>query len=189
MRARILVSLLVLNAAYSTLVSAQDRSLAYIDVTLGASYLLRNGPFNGEYYNRGAPTALLAFGTQPDSTRAFMTAFHVGLLNALGFSHGDVCRFTPLGGCYQQYPLGGLIAITVGGRALAAPWRFAELTAGPAYIGHHESSSSFGALVVARLGQGPGHYLAAGLSVLGVVTTVDGNLVVASGLGFSLRTW
>lgn len=178
----------VLGAA-SIPVRAQDRSRPYVEVTLGANALLGNGPLNGEYYYRGAPTVLLAFGTQPDSTRAFMTAFHVGLLNALGFSQGDVCRFTPLGDCYQQYPLGGIIAITAGGRPLTAPWRFLELTAGPAYIGHYGGSSSFGALAVARLGQGPGHYLAAGLSILGVVTTVDGNLVFAGGLGFSLRTW
>lgn len=188
MRARTLIPLLVLNAASSTLVSAQDRSLAYMDVTLGASFLLTNGPFNGKYYYRAGPTALLAFGTQPDSTRPFLAALHLGLLNAMG-AGSDVCRFTPLGGCYETFPLSGIVAVTVGGRALTAPWRFVELTAGPAYIDHDEEGSSFGALAVGRLGHAPGHYLAAGLSLLGVVTTVDGNLVFVGGLGFSLRTW
>jgi hypothetical protein len=188
MRARTLVSVLVLNATGSTLVSAQDRSLAYMDVTLGASSLNRSGPFDGEYHYRSAPLALLAFGAQPDSTRSFLAAVHVGLLNVIP-SGGDVCRFTPLGGCYQPYPLSGIVAVTVGGRPLTAPWRFVELTGGPAYIGHDEGGNSFGALAVARLGQAPGHFLAAGITLLGLVTTIDGNLVFAGGVGFSLRTW
>ena len=188
MRARALVVLIVLNAATSTLVGAQGRSRGYLDVTLGANALLRNGPFNGEYYYRAAPTLLLAIGTQPDSTRSFMAAFHVGLLDAIG-GGSDVCRFTPLGGCYEQYPLGGVVGVTVGGRPLNTPWRFVEFTAGPAYIGHYEGGSSFGLLAVSRLGHAPGHYLAAALSLLGVATTVDGHPVFAAGLGISLRTW
>lgn len=188
MRQRTLIAFLSLNAANSTFVGAQDGSRAYVDVTLGANFLLRNGPFDGEYYDRGAPTALLAFGTQPDSTRSFLAVFHLGLLDALG-AGSDVCRFTPLGGCYRQYPLAGIVALTAGGRLLTAPWRFLEITGGPAYLGHYEGGHSYGALAVGRIGHGPGHYLAAGLTFLGLVTTFDGHLLFATGLGFSLRTW
>lgn len=167
---------------------AQQRSRAYVDVTLGANFLLKTGPFDGEYYFRWAPTLLLGLGTQPDTSRSFVAAFHIGMLNAVP-SASDVCHYTPSGGCLQWYPFTGILAITAGGRPLTGPRRFLELTGGPAYIGGFERDGSFGAIFVGRAGRGPGHYLAAGLSLLGVVTTIDGHLVFTGGLGLSLRTW
>jgi hypothetical protein len=180
-------AVLVLNIACATLVSGQDRSRGYMEVTLGANFLLKDGPYDGVYYDRGAPTAILAFGTQPDTSRSFVGAILVGLLNAIP-SASDVCRFTPevpLGGCYQDHPLSGIVAVTAGGRPLTGPWRFLELTVGPAYIG----GSSAGAIAIARTGHAPGHYVSVGLSFLGVLTMIDGHPALTGGVGFSLRTW
>ena len=132
---------------------------------------------------------LLSLGGQPDTARALTAAFRLGLLSLP--SSSDVCRFTPLGGCYQDYPFGGIVAITVGGRPLASRWSFFEWQAGPAYVGRFEGAggSTFGALLVGRIGQGPGHYLAAGLTFHSLLTTVEGRFVPSAGIGFSLRTW
>ena len=188
MRLRALVALLLLNAGTGTVVGAQSRSNAYMDVSIGANALLGSPPYNGEYYdNEGSVFVLLAFGGQPNESRSFMGALHVGLLTMA--SGDDSCRLTPLGGCYRDFPLGGMIAITVGGRPLTSPWRVLELTAGPALVGQVDNGTSFGALAVGRIGLPPGNYLSPGLAFHGIVTGVHGAVVFSAGVGLSLRTW
>ena len=133
MSSRRLLLLLVLNCGTWTSSEAQSRSRSYIEVTIGGSALLGYAPFNGEDYRRRSIHALIALGHQADVTRTLLAALHVGLLTAPTGSDGW-CRPTPLGSCLQEYPLGSLVALTIGGRPLQSLWRHLELTAGPAVV-------------------------------------------------------
>jgi hypothetical protein len=185
-----LLFLLVLSSGTWTPVEAQSRSRSYIEVTIGGSALVGHAPFNGEHYRRRSIHALVALGHQADVTRTLVAALHVGLLTAPTGSDGW-CRPTPLGGCLQEYPLGGLVALTIGGRPLQSLWRHLELTAGPAVVVpyHTGTGTTIGLFAVGRLGTPPGFYLSPGLSFHGIVTPMDRTVMFAAGLGVSLRTW
>lgn len=184
---RTLIAILLLNAGTGTLLGAQSRSNAFVDFTIGSNVLVGNAPANGEVYEGGDGFAFLAFGNQPDVDRPLVAALHLGLFAVLGRT--AQCEITPLGGCYQDYPFGTFIAITVGARPLSSPWRMFELTAGPALVGVLEGGNSFGVLTVGRIGLPPGRYLSPGLALHGFIAPVDGTFVCAAGVGFSLRSW
>ena len=187
MRLRTLAVLLLVNTGAGTALGAQSRANAYVDFTLGTNALITRIPINGQYYEGGHGFGFLAFGNQPDANRPLVAALHLGLFAVLG--DDAMCDVTPLGGCYRDFPFGSLIAITVGSRPVNSPWRVLELTAGPALLGVLESEPSFGGLAVGRIGFPPGRYLSPGIAVHILAAPVDGALVFATGLGFSLRTW
>ena len=189
-RSLLLLLLLLLHAGAGTVVDAQSRSRSYIEVTIGGSALVGYLPFNGEHYRRRSGHGLVAFGHQGDVTRSLLAALHVGLLTAPTGSDGW-CRATPLGGCLQEYPLGGIVAITIGGRSLESLWRYVELTAGPAVVVPYNTGTgtTIGLFSVGRIGTPPGFYLSPGLSFHGIVTPMDGTVMFAAGVGVSLRTW
>ena len=187
MSVRILVALLLLNAGTGTSLGAQSHAKAYVDLTVGTNLSIGRLPISGEYYERAHGFALLAFGNQPDANRPLIAALHVGLFVMLGGD--DQCDRTPLGGCWQDFPFGPIIAITVGGRPVKSVWRAFEVTAGPALVGLSPSGMSFGVLAVGRFGVPPGWYLSPGLAVHVLAAPVGGAFAFATGLGLSLRTW
>ncbi|MGH9200919.1 MAG: hypothetical protein ACRD2A_06760 [Vicinamibacterales bacterium] len=69
---RTLVSFFLLNAGAGTMLSAQTRSNAFTDFTIGTNFLIGNAPINGEYYEGGHGFAFLAFGNQPDENRSLV---------------------------------------------------------------------------------------------------------------------
>lgn len=187
MSVRTLLALLLLNAGYGPMLGAQSSSREFVEVTIGYNGVSWNVLNEGQRYEEGSPFALLAFGRQPDTRRSLMAAFHVGLLTVAGGDAG--CPVTALGGCGRDNPIGSIIAITVGARPLTSLWRALELTAGPALIGRNEGGITFGILTVGRIGVPPGTYLSPGLAFHGILTPIDGTVLFAGGLGFSLRTW
>ena len=190
MRIRAGAAFLLLYAYTGTVAGAQVRARYYVDVSVSGTALMGNMPFNGEYYD---PTTsgllLLAFGHQADVGRRLAAALHAGFfMSAVGGSTAE-CRPTPLGGCLQNFPLGGMIALTVGGRPLTSPWRFVELTAGPTVIRQYEGGNSLGALAIARVGTPPGTYLSPGVAIHAIAAPLRGALIGTIGIGLSLRTW
>jgi hypothetical protein len=186
MNHRILSTLVLLSAGTTVPLGAQSRATAYVDLTVGSNVVIGNVPTDRRYEG-GFGFAFLAFGNQPDVNRSLVAALHFGLFAILGSDAS--CRPTQLGGCYQDYPFGGLIAVTVGGRPITSPWRVLELTAGPALVGVLDGGNSLGALVAGRIGLPPGKYLSPGLALHGFVAPIDGVFVFEGGVGFSLRTW
>jgi hypothetical protein len=189
MRIRVVTAIL-LYACTGTAGGAQVRARFYVDVSLSGTALVGNAPFNGEYYD---PTtsglALLALGHQADVSRPLVATLHAGFfLSSVGGSFAW-CRPTPLGGCYENYPLSGIIALTVGARPLTSLRRFVELTAGPAVVRQYVGGNSLGALAVARVGTPPGTYLSPGVAVQAIVAPIRGALIATIGFGLSLRTW
>ena len=184
---RTLIAILLLNSGTAMMLGAQSRADAYTDLTVGSNFLISEPPINGEYYEKGQGFAFLAFGNQPDVSRPLVAALHFGLFAVLGGD--DECETSPLGGCVRNYPFGSIVAVTVGVRPVTSVWRVLELTAGPALVGVRGGGSSFGALLIGRLGRPPGGYLSPGLALHGYVAPIDGTFVFAGGLGFSLRTW
>jgi hypothetical protein len=189
MRIRGDATFLVLCLCTATVAGAQVRRF-YVDVSVSGTALVGNAPFKGEYYD---PTtsglALVSFGHQPDVTRRLVAALHAGFfLSAVGGSTAQ-CRPTPLGGCLQNFPMSGIIALTVGGRPLTSRWRFVELTAGPAVVGQYTGGNTLGALAVARVGTPPGTYLSPGVAIQAIVAPIRGALIGTIGFGLSLRTW
>lgn len=188
MRLRTLVAVLLLNAGTGTVLSAQSRSSAFVDLTVGSNFLVSSVPISGQYYESGHGAAFLSFGNQPDENRSLVAALHLGLFLVLGGD--DSCDPTPLGGCWRDYPFFGIIAVTVGGRPLTAPWNALELTAGPAFVAlADDGEQSFGILAKGRLGLPPGRYLSPGLALYGFAAPIDGRVVISAGIGVSLRTW
>ena len=188
MRLRTLVAVLLLNAGTGTVLSAQSRSNAFVDLTVGSNFLVSSVPISGQYYESGHGAAFLSFGNQPDENRSLIAALHLGLFLVLGGD--DSCDPTPLGGCWRAYPFFGIIAVTVGGRPLTSPWKALELTAGPAFVALADGGqNSFGILTVGRIGLLPGRYLSPGLALHGFVAPIDGTFVISAGIGVSLRTW
>ena len=176
-----------MNAGVGTVLGAQSRAHAYVDLTIGGNALITRSPINGEYYEPGHGFAILAFGNQPDSNRSLVAVLHLGAFLILGGD--DACDVTPLGGCYRDFPFGGVIAVTVGGRPVTSLWRGLELTAGPAFVAGRPAGGSLGVLTTGRIGTPPGRYLSPGLAFHVLATPIDGTFVLAGGLGFSLRTW
>lgn len=188
MRLRALIVPLLLTTGTGSRAVAQSQSNAFVDFTVGGNFLFSKAPINGEYYEAGQGFALLAFGNQPDENRPVVAALHFGLYAVL--PGDDECERTPLGGCYRNYPLWSVIAITVGARPLTSLWRVFELTAGPALVGLRDGGGeTFGILTVGRIGLPPGRYLSPGLALHGIIAPIEGTFVFAGGLGFSLRTW
>ena len=188
MNVRALIPILLLQTGNASLLAAQSRSNAFMDVTIGANVLLGGARHGDDYYETGGmPFAVVAIGNQPDANRALLGVLHAGVLTVVGGD--DECDPTPLGGCYRDFPLGGMIAITVGGRPLTPWWDFLELTAGPAFISPIGSGATFGVLTVGRIGLPPGRYLSPGIAFHGIVAPVRGSLLFTAGVGLSLRTW
>lgn len=190
MSVRTVLAVFLVFAGTGTLAEAQTRARAYVDVSISGTALVGRVPFNDEYYDPTASgLALLAFGHQPDVNRPLLAALQVGLfLGVVGGTDGW-CRPTPLGGCYQQFPLGAIVALTVGGRPITSRRRFAELTAGPAVVVLNNGGASVGLLSVARIGLPPGFYLSPGLAFHALVTPIHGTVMFVAGVGVSLRTW
>jgi hypothetical protein len=187
MTVRTLVLILLLYAGNASRVDAQGRSNAFVDVSVGANTLV--APFTGDHYEAASLFAFLAFGNQPDANRSLLAAVHVGMLT---FRMGgmDTCHLLPLGSnCRRHYPLGGVVAITVGGRPRTPLGRFAELTAGPAIVVPYQGATTVGLLTVGRIGLPPGRYLSPGLAFHGLITGVRGDVLFSTGVGLSLRTW
>ena len=188
MKLRFLLAVPWLHIATGTWADAQSRSRPFIEVSVAGSRLLGHTPSNGAVYRRGSLHALLAIGHQPDVSRSLMAALHVGLLGVP--SGSTACHSTPLGGCLQDYPLFGIVALTIGGRPFDSYWRFVELTAGPAFIiPGNSDGGTVGMLAVGRIGVPPGFYLSPGLTFHGIVTPVDRTVMFVAGVGVSLRTW
>jgi hypothetical protein len=187
-RARWLITLLFLNAATGAVLGAQTRSRTFVDVTLGGTAIVGNEPFNGEYYrHNGNMLFLVTFGLQPEVSRPLVASLELGFL---GLTLGDdSCRITPLGGCARQYPFAGVIAVMAGGRPIQSPFRFVEVTAGPALIGQDGRGTPVGILAKARIGSPPGTYLSPGISLYAVGKVVNDSPLFGVGAGVSLRTW
>jgi hypothetical protein len=188
-RPRLLVVVLLLSAGAATAVGAQVRSKAWFESTFGGTALVGDEPFRGEYYKRNSDVLmLLTFGLQPDVRRFLVTSLELGFL---GIPLGDdSCRITPLGDCTgTTYPFNGVIAIMAGGRAITSPWRFVEVTAGPALIGQSGEGNPIGALGKVRIGSPPGTYLSPGIAMYGITKVSNGGLIFGIGAGVSLRTW
>ena len=118
-----------------------------------------------------------------------MAALQAGFfLSSVGGS-AAWCRPTPLGGCFENYPLSGIVSLTIGGRPLTSRWRFVELMAGPAVVRQYVGGNSLGGIAVARVGTPPGTYLSPGVAIQAIVAPIEGALIGTIGLGFSLRTW
>ena len=183
-----LILILLLQTGSTSLLAAQARSNAFMDVTIGANVLLGGARHGDEYYETGGmPFAVVSFGNQPDANRPLLGVLHAGILTVA--SGDDECDLTPLGGCYRDFPFGGLIAITVGGRPVTPWWDFLELTAGPAFIDLIGEGATFGVLTVGRMGLPPGRYLSPGIAFHGIVAPGHGSVLFTAGVGLSLRTW
>ena len=186
MKMRAVIAILILSLGHVAVLDAQTRSRSYIEVSLGGSRLLGHAPSNGAVYERRSGYALAAIGHQADVNRSLIAALHVGLLGVPGGSTD--CLLTPLGGCLQDYPLLGIVGLTIGGRPFDSPW--VELTAGPAFImPGNGDGGTVGMLAVGRIGVPPGFYLSPGLTFHGIVTPVDRTVMFVAGVGVSLRTW
>lgn len=188
MKMHAVVAFLLTSLGHAAVLDAQTRSRSYIEVSLGGSRLLGHVPSNGAVYERRSGYGLLAIGHQADVNRSLIAALNVGLL---GVPSGSTdCRLTPLGGCLQEYPLLGIVGLTIGGRPFDSPWRFVELTAGPAFImPGNGDGGTVGMLAVGRIGVPPGFYLSPGLTFHGIVTPIDRTVMFVAGVGVSLRTW
>jgi hypothetical protein len=185
---RALVLILLLHTGNASLLAAQSGSNPFLEVTIGANVLLGSSPYGDEYYEEGGmPFLVVAFGNQPAANRPLLGVLHAGILTVAGGD--DQCDLTPLGGCYHDFPFGGLIAITVGARPVTPWWDLLELTAGPALLSLIGNSHTFGVLTVGRIGLPPGRYLSPGLAFHGIVAPVRGSLLFTAGVGLSLRTW
>ena len=139
--------------------------------------------FGGDYQERVRPSVLVSVGTQPHADRAFVLAAHTGFL---GWQFGDDICVVPPGRC-RQYPVAGVLALSAGSQMSSGQ---IELTAGPGVFWKPEASgTSLGLLVNLRLGGAPGHYLAPGIGVQGVVVSVDGEALAGVRGGLSIRFW
>ena len=185
---RLISALMLLNAVTGTMLGAQTRSRAFLELMFGGTTLVGQEPFHGEYYKQNTNALLLlTFGLQPNTGRALVTSLELGFL---GIPLGDdSCRITPLGGCAAGYPTTGVIAALAGVRPLTSPWRFVELTAGPALIGQSGKGTPIGAVAKARTGSPPGTYLSPGIALYGIAKVVDGGLLFGVGAGVGFRTW
>jgi hypothetical protein len=183
---RIVVALLLLNVGTTTL-EAQSRSHAFIDASIGGNVLLANVPANDRRYEKAPVFAFLAIGNQGDENSSLFGALHLGLLAVTGSDTG--CGVPPLGGCDREFPVGGLAAITVGGRPLDGLRNALEAGAGPALMLLQDGEMSFGALATGRVGLPRGRYLSPGLMIHVIAAPVDGTMIFAAGVGLSLRTW
>jgi hypothetical protein len=190
MSVRTVLAVFLVFAGTGTVADAQARARAYVDISISGTALVGRVPFNDAYYDpTSSGLVLLALGHQPDVNRPLLAALQVGLfLGVVGGSDGW-CRPTPLGGCLQSFPLGAVVALTVGGRPLNSRRRFAELTAGPAVVAANDGGASVGLLAVARIGLPPGFYLSPGVAFHGLVTPIHGTVMFVAGVGVSLRTW
>jgi hypothetical protein len=185
MGARVFVVFVLLQVSAASL-DAQSRGNAFADFTVGANLSIGTLPPDRASNNGGPTYAFLAFGNQPDANRPLIAALHLGLNVVMG-SHAG-CEGMPLGGCLREFPFGPLVAITVGARPMKLS-TLIEVTAGPALVGINPTGMTFGMLAVGRLGTPPGRYLSPGLAIHLLAAPVDGSIAVATGLGFSLRTW
>jgi hypothetical protein len=180
---RIQASLILMLSCTAT-VGAQSRGNAFADFTVGANLSIGTLPVDRTSYGGGPTYVYAAVGNQPDANRPLIAALHLGINVVMG-SHAG-CDLVPLGGCLREFPFGPLIAITVGARPARS---LVELTAGPALIGLHASGMAFGAMAVGRIGLPPGQFLSPGVAIHVLAAPTDGAMVIATGIGFSLRTW
>jgi hypothetical protein len=182
LRARVFISFMLLDAATGRVVEAQAQPTAFVDVSFGPSVRGGAESIKGEYYHRSSGWGLVSLGGQPAIDRSLIVALRGGFLGLP--SWGDDCRLTPTGGCYQEFPFAGVIALTAGVRRSAL-----EMTVGPSFSGRFENGSSFGLLAAGRIGTPPGSYFSIGLAFYGIVTTIEGTPVPAGGLGINVRSW
>lgn len=187
---RLLFSLVLLNVGSGSILRAQPQSRSFLDLTYGGTALVGSEPFHGEYYKHNTNMLLLlSIGQQPDINRAFVASLELGFLGIP--LEDDSCRLAPSGACTSSnYPFAGVIAATMGGRPIRSPWRFVELTAGPALIGQSGGGGRpLGAIAKARLGSPPGSYLSPGIALYGIAKVVEGGLLFGVGAGIGVRTW
>jgi hypothetical protein len=173
----------LLLLAIASSVAAQPSSHAFVEASIGAS----RGFGGAAYHTRESAMLLVSVGAQPHRDRSFMFAVHSGLLGARG---DDICPATTPTGCLPQYPMGGMLALTVGARSLSPGWRGLEWAAGPARIGAvGGGGSGSGLLLRMRLGVPPGHYVSPGFLLQGVLARMDGATLFSGGVGVTLRLW
>ncbi len=175
-----MVGLLV---AVASSVAAQPSSHAFAEVSVAFS----RGYGGGAYHTRQSGMLLASVGAQPHSDRSFIVALHGGLLGARG---DDICPAATPTGCLPQYPMGGVLALTIGARSLTPGLRGLEWGVGPARIGKVGGGGS-GTGVLMRIGVGvpSGHYVAPGFLVQGVLARMDGAVLFSGGAGVTLRLW
>ena len=178
---RIAATCIALLAVTSPLIA--QRPHAFAELSVGPSRGVGGGP----YHTRGSLAVMMAIGTQPHSDRSFMLAAHAGLWGAHG---DDLCPATTPSGCLPQFPVGRVLALTAGGRALSGSAVPFEFLAGPAFVSEVEGGgTSTGLFTQLRFGSSPGSYFSPALLFQGIVVRLDGSTLAVGAIGLSVRFW
>ncbi|NUQ12827.1 MAG: hypothetical protein HUU26_10990 [Gemmatimonadaceae bacterium] len=180
MRCAIRYGALLLTA--TTPLPAQ-RPHAFAEVSFGPT----RGVGGQSYHTRSSFAMMLAVGAQAHSDRSFMFAVHAGLWG----THGDDrCPAMGPSGCLPQFPIGRVLALTVGARPLGGTRMPVELLAGPALVSAVEAGGTeTGVLVQLRLGTAPGAGLSPGVLLQGLAVRMDGSTLAAGAVAFGVRFW
>lgn len=160
-----------------------QRPHPFAELSVGPTRGVGGGPF----HTRNSFAVMLTLGAQLQGDRAFMLAAHAGLWGAHG---DDQCPAMVPSGCLPPYPIGRVLAFTVGARGMGGARIPAELLAGPAFVSRVEGAGTeTGLFVQLRLGTAPGSYVSPGLLLQGLAVRMDGSTLAAGAVGLSVRFW